>query len=140
MTLPSSRRLLERHGLSLTFAAVVQKRGRVASSSCVMRAGTCDKLLCLSQVREVYERAIANVPPAPEKRYWQRYIYLWIRYALWEELEAEDAERTRQVYRACLNLIPHSIFTFAKVSPPRLGLQPPFIWAPRNLNLCSTLG
>jgi len=28
-------------------------------------------------VREVYERAIANVPPAQEKRYWQRYIYLW---------------------------------------------------------------
>ncbi len=73
---------------------------------------------CGAQVREVYERAIANVPPAPEKRYWQRYIYLWIRYALWEELEAEDAERTRQVYKACLNLIPHSIFTFAKVSPP----------------------
>ena len=70
------------------------------------------------QVREVYERAIANVPPAPEKRYWQRYIYLWIRYALWEELEAEDADRTRQVYKACLNLIPHRIFTFSKVSPP----------------------
>ncbi|CAL5221424.1 g3611 [Coccomyxa viridis] len=67
------------------------------------------------RVREVYERAIANVPPAPEKRYWQRYIYLWIKYALWEELEAEDADRARQVYRACLNLIPHSIFTFAKI-------------------------
>ncbi len=73
--------------------------------------------MCATQVREVYERAIANVPPAPEKRYWQRYIYLWIKYALWEELEAEDADRARQVYKACLNLIPHSIFTFAKVSP-----------------------
>jgi crooked neck len=29
------------------------------------------------KTREVYERAIANVPPAEEKRYWQRYIYLW---------------------------------------------------------------
>ena len=29
------------------------------------------------RIREVYERAIANVPPAAEKRYWQRYIYLW---------------------------------------------------------------
>ncbi len=67
----------------------------------------------------MYERAIANVPPAPEKRYWQRYIYLWIKYALWEELEAEDADRARQVYRACLNLIPHSIFTFAKVRSAR---------------------
>lgn len=42
----------------------------------------------LGRIREVYERAIANVPPAPEKRYWQRYIYLWIMYALFEELVA----------------------------------------------------
>lgn len=28
------------------------------------------------RVREVYERAIANVPPADEKRYWARYLYL----------------------------------------------------------------
>ena len=71
--------------------------------------------LALPQIREVYERAIANVPPAPEKRYWQRYIYLWMRYALWEELEGQDAGRTREVYRACLGLIPHASFTFAKV-------------------------
>ncbi|KAK6947886.1 HAT (Half-A-TPR) repeat, partial [Dillenia turbinata] len=47
------------------------------------------------RIREVYERAIANVPPADEKRYWQRYIYLWINYALYEELDAGDVERTR---------------------------------------------
>lgn len=29
------------------------------------------------RIREIYERAIANVPPAQEKRFWQRYIYLW---------------------------------------------------------------
>ena len=29
------------------------------------------------RIREIYERAIANIPPAEEKRYWQRYIYLW---------------------------------------------------------------
>ena len=40
-------------------------------------------------VREVYERAIANVPPAEEKRLWRRYIYLWINYALYEELIAK---------------------------------------------------
>lgn len=66
-------------------------------------------------IREVYERAIANVPPAEEKRYWQRYIYLWINYALYEELDAEDMDRTRQVYRECLNLIPHKKFSFAKI-------------------------
>lgn len=40
-------------------------------------------------VREVYERAIANVPPLQEKRHWKRYIYLWINYALYEELEVK---------------------------------------------------
>ncbi|KAL9224680.1 hypothetical protein vseg_000692 [Gypsophila vaccaria] len=67
------------------------------------------------RVREVYERAIANVPPAQEKRYWQRYIYLWINYALYEELEAQDMERAREVYRECLKLIPHDKFSFAKI-------------------------
>ncbi|CAI5988854.1 unnamed protein product [Closterium sp. NIES-64] len=67
------------------------------------------------RVREVYERAIANVPPADEKRFWQRYIYLWINYALYEELEAGDMERTREVYRECLKLIPHGKFSFAKI-------------------------
>lgn len=38
-------------------------------------------------VRDVYERAIANIPPIQEKRHWRRYIYLWINYALYEELE-----------------------------------------------------
>ena len=39
--------------------------------------------------REVYERAIANIPPIQEKRHWRRYIYLWINYALYEELEVK---------------------------------------------------
>ncbi|NXM65435.1 CRNL1 protein, partial [Serilophus lunatus] len=65
-------------------------------------------------VREVYERAIANVPPIQEKRHWKRYIYLWINYALYEELEAK-AKRTRQVYQACIELLPHKKFTFAKM-------------------------
>lgn len=50
-----------------------------------------------------------------EKTYWRRYIYLWVNYALFEELEMEDEERTRQVYRACLQLLPHKIFTFSKI-------------------------
>jgi crooked neck len=66
-------------------------------------------------IRDVYERAIANVPPAEEKRYWRRYIYLWINYALYEELDAQDMGCAREVYRECLKLIPHSKFTFAKV-------------------------
>lgn len=45
-------------------------------------------------VREVYERAIANVPPITEKRHWRRYIYLWINYALYEELEVKVRPET----------------------------------------------
>jgi crooked neck len=55
------------------------------------------------------------VPPASEKRYWRRYIYLWINYALFEELEAADPERAREVYRECLKLVPHKEFSFSKI-------------------------
>ena len=44
----------------------------------------------LDRVRDAYERAIANLPPA-DKKYWRRYVYLWINYALFEELVAKDA-------------------------------------------------
>ena len=50
-----------------------------------------------------------------QKRHWRRYVYLWINYALYEELEAEAAERTREVYRAALDILPHKTFTFAKL-------------------------
>ncbi|KAL2157458.1 hypothetical protein VTH06DRAFT_6150 [Thermothelomyces fergusii] len=67
------------------------------------------------RVREVYERAIAQVPPTQEKRHWRRYIFLFLFYAIWEEREAKDIERARQIYDTCLGLIPHKKFTFAKV-------------------------
>ena len=41
------------------------------------------------EIRDAYERAIANVPPLAEKRSWRRYIYLWINYAIFEELQAK---------------------------------------------------
>lgn len=69
----------------------------------------------LERIRDVYERAVAQVPPTREKRHWRRYIYLWIFYAIWEEMEGQDIERTRQIYTTCLGLIPHKAFTFAKV-------------------------
>ncbi|KAG9292001.1 hypothetical protein G9A89_017900 [Geosiphon pyriformis] len=69
----------------------------------------------IEKVREVYERAIAQVPPTKEKRFWRRYIYLWINYALFEELVTKDLDRTKQIYTECLGLIPHKKFTFAKI-------------------------
>ncbi|KAL2544299.1 crooked neck protein [Forsythia ovata] len=67
------------------------------------------------RIEDVYERAIANIPPAQEKRYWQRYIYLWINYVLYEELDAQDVDRTRNIYNLCLKIIPHDKFSFAKI-------------------------
>jgi crooked neck len=66
-------------------------------------------------VRGVYERAVANIPLINQKRHWCRYIYLWIYYAIYEELLAEDVGRAREVYRTCLKIIPHKDFTFAKI-------------------------
>ena len=69
----------------------------------------------IDATRKVYERAIANIPPKKEKRFWRRYIYLWVSYAVFEELDAQDFDRTREVYQFCLKLIPHKTFTFAKL-------------------------
>ncbi|KAL0587367.1 hypothetical protein ABG067_002984 [Albugo candida] len=84
----------------------------------------------INRVREIYERAIANVPPMQEKKYWRRYVYLWIKYAIFEELivrkvkydnlsfetaNDSDEDRVKQVYTTCLALIPHDVFTFAKI-------------------------
>jgi len=67
------------------------------------------------RVRDVYERAVAQVPPTQEKRHWRRYIYLWYFYATWEEMEAKDISRAREIYNVCLRLIPHKKFTFAQI-------------------------
>ena len=69
----------------------------------------------LDDVRDTYERAIANIPLVASKKGWRRYIYLWINYALFEELEAEDVDKTREVYKACLEVLPHKKFTFGKI-------------------------
>lgn len=66
------------------------------------------------KIRNVYERAVANIPPLQEKRYWRRYIYLWIYYAVWEESEANDQTRAKQVYQNASNVIIKLPFTFAK--------------------------
>jgi crooked neck len=68
-----------------------------------------------TRVREVYERAVANVPPASEKRYWRRYIYLWLQYAAFEEIDTQEYGRARDVYKEAIRLVPHKVFTFAKL-------------------------
>ncbi|KIM44978.1 hypothetical protein M413DRAFT_442944 [Hebeloma cylindrosporum] len=67
------------------------------------------------RVREVYERAVAQVPPGSEKKHWRRYIFLWLNYALFEEIEVKDFTRAREIYQATIKLVPHKVFTFAKL-------------------------
>lgn len=69
----------------------------------------------VARVREVYERAVAQVPPGNEKRHWRRYIFLWLDYALFEEIETKDFSRTREIYQTAMRLVPHKQFTFAKL-------------------------
>jgi crooked neck len=69
-----------------------------------------------SAVREIYERAVAQVPPTnTNKDHWKRYIYLWIYYATYEEIANKDLGRAAEIYQTCLNIIPHKNFTFAKI-------------------------
>ncbi|TEB34218.1 protein prenylyltransferase [Coprinellus micaceus] len=67
------------------------------------------------RVREVYERAVAQVPPGGEKRHWRRYIFLWLNYALFEEIEHKDYTRAREIYQTAVKLVPHKQFTFSKL-------------------------
>ncbi|KAL8425002.1 hypothetical protein Efla_004479 [Eimeria flavescens] len=69
----------------------------------------------VERTRNVYERAVANVPPIREKRCWTRYIYIWISYALFEELIAKDIDRCRAVYEKAIEIVPHKQFSFAKL-------------------------
>lgn len=52
-------------------------------------ATTEEEEQAVTRVREVYERAVAQVPPGTEKRHWRRYIFLWLDYALFEEIETK---------------------------------------------------
>ncbi|KAF7338170.1 Pre-mRNA splicing factor [Mycena venus] len=78
-------------------------------------ATTEEEEAAVVRVREVYERAVAQVPPGGEKRHWRRYIFLWLDYALFEEIETKDYNRARQIYQEAIKLVPHKQFTFAKL-------------------------
>lgn len=68
-----------------------------------------------AKIRMVYERAISHVPPTMEKRFWKRYVHIWIKFAIFEELTAKDYDRARAVYEKLLEILPHKTFSFAKI-------------------------
>ena len=69
----------------------------------------------IDRIREVYETAIQQKPPAEEKRFWRRYMYLWYNYALFEEELAQDLQKAEAVYTRAIALVPHKKFTFGKL-------------------------
>jgi len=69
----------------------------------------------VARIREVYERAVSNKPPVMQKRYWRRYVYVWIYYALFEELQTGDVAKARAVYDGIVKVVPHKQFSFAKL-------------------------
>jgi len=67
------------------------------------------------RIRTIYERAVGAVPPSPQKNFWRRYIYLWLRYAFYEELVTKNISQARAVYTTALSIVPHKKFTFGKL-------------------------
>ena len=66
-------------------------------------------------IKETFEKAIAQVPIIEEKRYWRRYIYLWLFYSLYCENNLKDRQLGRSILKRCLDIVPNSRFTFAKL-------------------------
>ena len=69
----------------------------------------------IEETRKLYERAVSKVPIENEKKYWIRYIYIWIYYATFEELDAKCPSKAIEIYKECLKMIPHEKFTFSKI-------------------------
>lgn len=69
----------------------------------------------VDRIREVYETAIGQKPPAEEKRFWRRYMYIWYNYAVFEEEIAQDMSKAENIYERALKLVPHKKFTFGKL-------------------------
>jgi crooked neck len=42
-------------------------------------------------------------------------LTVWLQYAVFEEIDTEDYDRVRDIYKAAIKLVPHKQFTFAKV-------------------------
>lgn len=71
-----------------------------------------------SQLLETFEKSVSgNEPDGQTKNFaWRQYIYLWIRFLAFVELELNDIVRGRDLYKKLVDqLIPHKQFTFSKI-------------------------
>lgn len=69
------------------------------------------------KTRTLFERAVGDCQPSGNTRIqWIGYHYIWLRFAIFEELYAEDTERCRQVYnRAVAALSDQTYFGFPDI-------------------------
>lgn len=66
-------------------------------------------------ILKIYEQFITKVPPVQTKRSWKRYFYIFLNYAIYEELTNNNEENARNILHKLLSLVPHHIFSFTKL-------------------------
>lgn len=67
-------------------------------------------------LRSLFRRSV-SVPPEEQYKLvsWRRYVFLWIKFALWEEFNNRNIENARKCWADAIATIPHKKFTFAKI-------------------------
>lgn len=76
----------------------------------------------ISYIRNVYERAIASVPQSKNKVFWKKYIYIWIFYAIFEEVIAIDSLRAVNIMKTAIDLTIKYKLAFAKLWTHLVGI------------------
>lgn len=68
------------------------------------------------EIVEAFERACSSRPKLIQSKtiLWRRYVFLWIKYALWEEFDRKDVTKARQIWNQALKSVPKA-FTFGKL-------------------------
>ena len=69
-----------------------------------------------NSIRNLYERITNNHPIINEKKYWKRYIYFFINYAIFEEIFCENLENCENIYKKLIyEILPSKQFFFSKI-------------------------
>lgn len=76
-----------------------------------------EKSSSVDRIRETYERALSCIPSVSTKPAWSQYIYIWLLYAAWTELEYGDISAALAIYKRCIAAVPyqHRKFSFGKL-------------------------
>lgn len=68
----------------------------------------------IEELEEMFKNAVAEKPLQETKSVlWRRYVFLFIRWALWEEYARSNVNAARQIYKDLISTFP-TTFTFAK--------------------------